>query len=54
MKQRLAILVLFFNLLAQLISAQDLQLTQFYASPIYLNPAFTGANADSPLFNNIS
>ena len=47
MKQRLAILVLFFNLLAQLISAQDLQLTQFYASPIYLNPAFTGANADS-------
>ena len=29
--------------------AQDLQLTQFYAAPIYLNPAFTGANADSRL-----
>ena len=29
--------------------AQDLQLTQFYSSPIYLNPAFAGANADSRL-----
>jgi len=28
---------------------QDLQLTQFYAAQLYLNPAFTGANADSRL-----
>ena len=32
-----------------LTSGQDLQLTQFYAAPIYLNPAFAGANADSRL-----
>ena len=31
------------------VSGQDLQLTQFYAAPIYLNPAFAGANADSRL-----
>ena len=29
------------------VSAQDLQLTQFYAAPLYLNPAFSGANSDS-------
>ncbi len=27
--------------------SQDLQLTQFYAAQLFLNPAFTGANADS-------
>ncbi|PBQ33748.1 hypothetical protein CNR22_18830 [Sphingobacteriaceae bacterium] len=27
--------------------AQDIQFTQFYAAPMYLNPAFTGANACS-------
>lgn len=26
-------------------NAQDMHFTQFYASPLYLNPAFTGANA---------
>jgi type IX secretion system PorP/SprF family membrane protein len=31
------------------LKGQDLQLTQFYASPLYLNPAFTGANSDSRL-----
>lgn len=29
---------------AKLIIAQDMHLTQFYASPMYVNPAFTGAN----------
>jgi hypothetical protein len=30
-----------------MLKAQDIQMTQFYANPLYLNPAFTGANADS-------
>lgn len=29
--------------------SQDIQLTQFQSSPLYLNPSFTGANADSRL-----
>jgi type IX secretion system PorP/SprF family membrane protein len=32
--------------------AQDMQFTQFYAAPTYLNPAFTGANACSRLSTN--
>ena len=31
---------------------QDIQFTQFYAAPTYLNPAFTGANACSRLSTN--
>src|SRR6478735_7843067 len=31
----------------QIAKAQDFQLTQFYASPMLLNPAFTGINACS-------
>ena len=27
-----------------LTNAQDVQFTQFYAAPLYLNPAFAGAN----------
>lgn len=38
-----------FIVLSVRLTAQDLQLTQFYASPLYLNPAFTGANSDSRL-----
>ena len=30
-----------------LAKAQDIQFTQFYAAPLYLNPAFTGANVCS-------
>lgn len=44
MKRLLYILLLF---LTFAVNGQDLQLTQFYASPIYLNPALTGANSDS-------
>lgn len=29
------------------LQAQDMQFTQFYATPLYLNPAFTGANVCS-------
>jgi type IX secretion system PorP/SprF family membrane protein len=32
-----------------ILQAQDPQFTQFYASPMYLNPAFTGANVCSHL-----
>lgn len=38
------ILYLFLNLLC---IAQDVQYSQFYAAPLYLNPAFTGANSCS-------
>jgi type IX secretion system PorP/SprF family membrane protein len=36
------ILVLFFLLINLVSQAQDAQLSQFYAAPLYLNPAFTG------------
>jgi len=49
MRRRLTIFVFLFSLITNYLYAQDLQLTQFYASPIYLNPAFTGANSDSRL-----
>ena len=41
--------LLFFVFLFQLRTAvgQDIQFTQFYSAPMYLNPAFTGANACS-------
>ncbi len=35
---------LFFQFLSSLLVAQDPQFSQYYASPLYLNPAFTGAN----------
>lgn len=38
-------LVLLFQLQSAI--AQDIQFTQFYSAPMYLNPAFTGANACS-------
>lgn len=44
MKKLVKILLLF--IVTAGAEAQDLQLTQFYAAPIYLNPAFTGANYD--------
>jgi len=48
MKRSFVIFVIVF-LQAITLFAQDLQLTQFYAAQIYLNPAFAGANADSRL-----
>jgi type IX secretion system PorP/SprF family membrane protein len=41
------IAVIGFLLFALTLQGQDLHLTQFYASPLYLNPALTGANAAS-------
>lgn len=35
-----------------LVAGQDIQFTQFYASPLYLNPAFAGANVCSRLMSN--
>ncbi|MFH2141166.1 MAG: PorP/SprF family type IX secretion system membrane protein [Bacteroidota bacterium] len=46
------IYILSFFLCTVTLYSQDLQLTQFYASPLYLNPAFTGANADSRISTN--
>lgn len=40
-------IILFFSLLTRFIYGQDMHFTQFYASPLYLNPAFTGANVCS-------
>lgn len=45
MKIFLSILVCITAALAMM--GQDLQLTQFYAAPLYLNPAYAGANSDS-------
>lgn len=41
--------LLFFLLLfnTQIVKAQDMHFTQFFSSPLYLNPAFTGANVCS-------
>lgn len=41
------IFILFLLVNKSLSYAQDMQFTQFYASPLYLNPAFTGANVCS-------
>jgi len=41
------IIVILFVLLSFMVNAQDLQLTQFYTAPLYLNPALTGANSAS-------
>lgn len=44
MKRILSILSLI--LLGQLLSAQDMQFTQFYANPLYSNPGFTGSTIE--------
>jgi type IX secretion system PorP/SprF family membrane protein len=41
MKNILGSIVLFLSFSAQ---AQDVQFSQFYAAPMYLNPAFTGSS----------
>ncbi|MES2760892.1 MAG: type IX secretion system membrane protein PorP/SprF [Bacteroidota bacterium] len=43
MKKTLLLLCCLFSLVSISFS-QDIQLTQFYASPLYLNPAFTGSS----------
>ena len=39
---RIGILLLFIVFLCQSVLAQDAEYSQFYANPLYLNPAFTG------------
>jgi type IX secretion system PorP/SprF family membrane protein len=43
----LKIISVFLFLQSTIAIGQDMQFTQFYASPLYLNPAFTGANVCS-------
>jgi type IX secretion system PorP/SprF family membrane protein len=42
MNQRILLLLLVFTVLLGDLKAQDPQFTQFYANPLYLNPAFAG------------
>ncbi len=41
------ILLFFFLFNTNIVKAQDMHFTQFFSSPLYLNPAFTGANVCS-------
>ena len=51
-KVKLLILIFFVtNLLP--VKGQDMQFTQYFSAPMYLNPAFTGANVCSRLSSNI-
>ncbi len=52
MKRYVGKLVLLFLTMQMVGYSQDMQFTQFYAAPTYLNPAFTGANACSRLSTN--
>lgn len=47
MKNRIKIVFIYTILQANAVFAQDMHYTQFYAAPLYLNPAFTGANVCS-------
>ena len=47
MIKKIKIAVIYFLFQTTFVIGQDAQYTQFYASPLYLNPAFTGANVCS-------
>jgi type IX secretion system PorP/SprF family membrane protein len=47
MKKKLLLILLLAFLYSWDTKAQDMHFTQFYVSPLYLNPAFTGANVCS-------
>jgi len=47
MKEKKKYFICLFVLACVCMRAQDLHLSQFYANPVYLNPAFTGANVCS-------
>lgn len=47
MNQLLKITILYLLIQTRFVYGQDMHFTQFYASPLYLNPAFTGANVCS-------
>ncbi|WP_339925900.1 type IX secretion system membrane protein PorP/SprF, partial [uncultured Cyclobacterium sp.] len=43
MRGKIILIVLLLSIKVGLVQAQDMQFSQFYAAPIYLNPAFTGS-----------
>lgn len=47
MKLKTYILIFYITCNVILVKGQDMHFTQFYAAPMFLNPAFTGANACS-------
>ncbi|MEX1241040.1 MAG: type IX secretion system membrane protein PorP/SprF [Cyclobacteriaceae bacterium] len=47
--RKFAMVILFFNSLAQ---AQDPEFSQYYAAPLYLNPAFAGTSVDHRFIAN--
>ena len=47
MRNCFKILLVVFLFVAQIVQAQDMHFTQFYAAPLYLNPALTGVNVCS-------
>lgn len=49
MRSRTASLILFGWMFVSRVTAQDAQLTQFYATPTYLNPAFAGTGLQTRL-----
>src|SRR5690554_1576323 len=53
MKRIIHVVFLFLIILFSEAQAQDAQFTQFYAAPLYLNPAFAGTTYQSRvIFNN--
>lgn len=52
MKKITLLLFIAMLVLGAIVNGQDPQFTQFYASPVYLNPAFTGANVCARATNN--
>lgn len=46
------LLYIFFIFIAVFANAQDMQFSQFYASPLYVNPAFTGTTVEHRLAAN--
>jgi type IX secretion system PorP/SprF family membrane protein len=52
MKLKISYAFLALLFLVKMVAAQDMQYSQFYAAPIYLNPAFAGSNSCSRLSTN--
>ena len=55
MQKRLFIIIIIFSIIFLKIgkvTAQDVHFSQFYANPVYLNPAFAGANVCPRIVTN--
>lgn len=44
MRNRILVIIILILSVQRFVGAQDIQYSQFYAAPLYLNPAFTGAS----------